>query len=203
MKEVFTWLVMAVMIFDSSWYIRQIFYRKISPALSTWIIFVLGTGLSLATYAIAENQDWKSGILNTMDVVMCFIVMSVLMIYGENGLKFKPFEKWYLLGIVLIIIYGFITGDAWSSNLFTQVLISIGYIPTVQNLIIEKKNTESFLAWSGALVTGLLALYPSLVDGNSLAVVYASRTIILVSGMLLLMSYYHFRSKIKQPIIVT
>ncbi|MFA6594299.1 MAG: hypothetical protein WCT16_03515 [Candidatus Buchananbacteria bacterium] len=194
MKEFFVLLVIAVMLFDSTWYIVQIHRRKISPALSTWIIFVLGTGLSLATYAIAEHHDFQSGVLNTMDTGVCIIILLTLVIGGERGLKFKPFEKWYLVGIGLVIVYGVLTGDAWSSNIFTQVLISIGYIPTVHNLIKEKRNTESFVTWTGGLLTGMLALYPSIVGGNILAAVYSIRTITLVSIMLLVMSYYQIKT---------
>jgi len=44
-------------------YAYQIYKREINPTLSTWIIFILGTGLSLITYAIAEKHDFRSGIL--------------------------------------------------------------------------------------------------------------------------------------------
>lgn len=194
MKELFVWLVIAVIIFDASWYIFQIHRRKISPALSTWIIFVLGTGLSLITYAIAEDRDFQSGVLNAMDALVCLIIMLTLIIWGEHGLKFESFEKWYLIGVGLIIVYGVLTGDAWSSNIFTQALITIGYIPTVQKMVVEKKNTESFVTWTGGLLTGFLALYPSLVGGNTLATLYSIRTIVLVICMLAVMTYYQLRS---------
>jgi hypothetical protein len=155
----------------------------------------MGTGLSLTTYAVAEKHDFRSGILNTMDVIMVAIVLVATLVWGKRDMRFKSFEKWYLIGIVVIIIYGLFSGDAWGSNIFTQVLISIGYIPTAQNLLTEKRNTESFTTWSLGIVAGIIALYPAITDGNSLAVLYAIRTIILVSSIITIMAFYELRSK--------
>jgi hypothetical protein len=93
------------------------------------------------------------------------------------------------------VTYGLLTGDAWASNVFTQVLISIGYFPTIQNLLTEKRNVESFTGWGCAVVAGLIALYPAIVDGNSLAILYALRTVVFVSSIIAVMVYYELRSK--------
>ena len=194
MKEISVWLVALVMTMFAVRYTYQIWKREISPTLSTWIIFLLGTGLSLTTYAIAEKHDFRSGVLNTMDVVVVMIVLLATIAWGNRDVRFKPFEKWYLGSIGAIVAYGFLSGDAWGSNVFTQVLISIGYVPTMQNLFMEKRNVESFTGWGCGIVAGLIALYPSIVDGNSLAVLYALRTIVLVSSIIAVMTYYELRS---------
>ena len=194
MKEISVWLVALVMMTFAGRYAYQIWKREISPTLSTWIIFLLGTGLSLTTYAIAEKHDFRSGILNTMDVVAVMIVLLATIVWGNRDVRFKPFEKWYLGGISVIVAYGLLSGDAWSSNIFTQVLISLGYVPTIQNLLTEKRNIESFTGWSCGFIAGLIALYPAIVDGNSLAVLYATRTIVLVSSIIAAMTYYKLRS---------
>ena len=195
MKDISVWLVVFVMMTFAVRYTYQIWKREISPTLSTWIIFLLGTGLSLTTYAIAEKHDFRSGILNMMDVIAVMIVFLATIMWGNRDVRFKPFEKWYLGGIGAIVAYGLLSGDAWGSNIFTQVLISIGYVPTIQNLLTEKRNVESFTGWSCGIVAGLIALYPAMVDGNSLAVLYALRTIVLVSSIIAVMTYYELRSK--------
>lgn len=193
MKEISIWLVTLVMAVFAVRYTYQIWKREISPTLSTWIIFFLGTGLSLITYAIAEEADFLSGILNTMDVAAVITVLLAILVWGNRNVRFKPFEKWYLSGIGAIIAYGFFSGDAWGSNIFTQVLISIGYIPTIQNLVTEKRNVESFTGWGCGIVAGLIALYPAMIDGNTLAFLYAIRTIVFVSVIIAVMAYYEFR----------
>lgn len=191
LKDVFVGLVITIMIGSSSWYIWQIRQNKISPAFSTWLIFVLGTLLSVTTYAIAENRDFQSGVLIGMDVIATCCITLAIAIWGQRG-KFRSFEKWYLIGVVAILAYGLLSGNAWSSNLFTQALISLGYLPTLQALLTEKRNTESFFAWSCALLTGSLSLYPSFVDGNALAMTYSIRTVVLVFSLLLVMGYYQW-----------
>lgn len=192
MKDLFVWFVALTMIFLACRYIYQIWQHKITPTLSTWIIFMTGTSLSLITYALAEKRDFKSGILSVMDTMVVASILVAILIWGKRGMRFKSFEKWYLAGIGAIIVYGLISGDAWGSNLFTQVLITVGYIPTVQSLMTERRNTESISAWVFSLLAGIFALYPALVNGNSLAATYSIRTIVLVSGMLCLMIYYEF-----------
>jgi hypothetical protein len=192
-KDLCIWLVAIVMLLFASRYAYQIWKREIRPTLSTWIIFLLGTGLSLVTYAVAENRDFRSGILNAMDVAVVVVVLVATLIWSRGDIRFKSFEKWYLGGIAMIVAYGILSGDAWGSNIFTQILISVGYIPTAQNLLTEKRNTESFSGWGLGLLAGLIAIYPSIADGNALAALYAIRTVVMTSSILGIMAYYEFR----------
>ena len=95
-KTLSIWLVALVTIAFAARYTYQIWKGEISPTLSTWIIFLLGTGLSLTTYAIAEQRDFASGILNTMDVVAVLVILIATIVWGQRAVRFKPFEKWYL-----------------------------------------------------------------------------------------------------------
>jgi len=160
-----------------------------------WIIFSLGTGLSLVTYLIAEKYDFRSGILNTMDVIGCVAISLSIIVWGKHGIRLRPFEKWYLAGVGIIVAYGLLTGDAWTSNIFTQVLISLGYFPTIQNLVTEKRNTESFITWGLNGFTGLVALYPAIVNGNTLAILYSVRSLVSIAILLCIMKYYEIHSR--------
>ena len=197
LKDVFVGLVIMIMAGSSSWYIWQVRQRQISPAFSTWLIFVLGTLLSVTTYAIAENRDFQSGVLIGMDVVSTCCIALAIAFWGQRG-KFRWFEKWYLVGIVIILTYGLCSGNAWNSHLFTQALISLGYLPTLLIMLMEKRNTESIFAWSCALVTASLSLYPAIVKGNTLAMTYSIRTIVLVFSLLLVMGYYKWLYRPRQ-----
>ena len=194
MKDLCVWLTTLAMAAQATWYAYQVWKRHISPTLSTWVIFLLGTGLSLTTYAVAENHDFRSGILNTVDTMSVLVILLAIIAWGKRDVHFKSFEKWYLGGVGAIVLYGLVTGNAWSSNLFTQVLIGIGYFPTIQNLVTEKKNTESFTTWSFGLAAGVFALYPAAVDGNALAVIYSLRSVVCVLVLMGIMAYYELRS---------
>jgi hypothetical protein len=95
-KDLSVWLVALVTMAFAARYTWQVWRREISPTFSTWIIFLLGTGFSLATYAIAEHRDFASGILNTMDVVAVAVILVATVVWGQRTVRFKPFEKWYL-----------------------------------------------------------------------------------------------------------
>jgi hypothetical protein len=189
------WLVALLAITFNARYIYQIWKRDISPTLSTWIIFLLGTGLSLGTYAIAKEHDFQSGILNSMDVIVVTSVLLAIILWGKRVVRFESFEKWYLCGVGAIVVYGFISGDAWNSNVLAQILITVGYIPTIQKLVKNKRNTESFTGWGGSLLVSLVALYPAATNGNALSVLYALRAIVLIIVMLSFMTYYELRSR--------
>lgn len=198
MKDVFVVLVSVFAFIFVARYTYQIIKGDISPTLSTWIMFLTGTGLSLITYFLAEDWDIRSGIYNATDFISVLIVLSVIIFCGNREIRFQSFEKWYLIGIALIVGFGITTGNAWKSNIFTQALITIGYIPTIHRLVQEKKNTESYTAWGCTLIAALLALYPAIKDGNSLATIYTIRAIILVSFMLTMMIYYQYFYKSKK-----
>ncbi len=195
METLAIWLVGLLIMVFAARYSYQTRKREIHPRVATWLIFLLGTGLSLATYAIAENRDFRAGILNTMDFASVATILIVVVLCGDRQVRFKKFEKWYLAGVGAIVAYGLISGNAWSSNIFAQVLIGLGYIPTIKNLIAEKKNTESFTAWGLGLAAGFVGLYPAWVDGNTLAVVYALRTILCVLGILTIMLKYELQNR--------
>ncbi len=195
MKDACVWLVALLMLTFVTRYTYQIWKREISPRLSTWVIFLAGTGLSFVTYLIAEKHDIRSGILNTMDFVATAIVFLAIITWRKQKTYFKSFEKWYLGGVCAVVVYGILSGDAWGSNLFTQVLISAGYVPTIQNMVVEKRNDESFTGWGGSLAAGLIGLYPAIVGGNSLSILYALRAVVSVSITILIMTYYELHSR--------
>ncbi|MGD9129528.1 MAG: hypothetical protein PVJ09_03520 [Candidatus Woesebacteria bacterium] len=170
------------------WYSYQIIFKKVKPVLSTWLIMLVGASLSLFTYLSASNWNLKSNILNMADVVNLLIITMATLAVSRNKLMIRPFEKWYFLGMVIISLFWIFSKDPFISNLLIQGLIWVGYFPTIHKLITEKSNTESFLTWGGVLLAGLLALIPA--SDNLLSLIYAGRTVIMVSIILSLMLQY-------------
>jgi len=195
MKEVCIWLVAIATIASGCRFAYQLRAGTIATTLSTWIIFLAATSLSLATYVTAEGFNLRAGILNCMDVVGAGMVFMATLLWGERGMRIKPFERWYLAGIVGALILWFLTGNALSANLITQTLIVIGYAPTLHNIITTKKNTESFTGWGLVFLACVIALYPAFSNGNMLAEVYAVRAVTSVLIVLSLMTYYELRNR--------
>lgn len=192
-KDICVWLVVLSETFFGACYIFQIWRKKAVPTISTWIIFFVGCGLSFLTYAIAENRDIKSGIFNTADLFYVLIILFAIILWGKHEVRFRPFEKWYLLGAVGIVVYGLITGNAWNSNVLTQVLMSFAYCPMWHKMIARKKNTESFLGWIP--VPALAALYPATHEGNVLSIIYAYRALLLCTITIIIMAYYQLKER--------
>lgn len=191
-------LVTLIMLLFAIWYSYQTYKGVIQPALSTWIIMLTGTSLSLITFLLASNWDIKSGILNIADVMTCIILLTTTIIWSKSKVRFRPFEKYYLFCIVGILIVWFVSRNPYISNLLVQLLILIGYFPTIQKLISEKKNTESYSAWFIALSSGFIGAIPVLESRNFLSFVYVGRTIIMISIILLLMYFYDRKTTIKK-----
>lgn len=194
MKDICVWFVVTSSLFFGSCYVYQIWRRKAVPTISTWIIFLVGCGLSFLTYIAAENRDIKSGILNTVDLGYVLIILLAVILWGKHEVRFEPFEKWYLGGAAGIVAYGFATGDVWSSNILTQILMSAAYIPMFHKLIVRKRKTDSYFAWLPAAFNALVALYPAIYEGNALSVIYATRAFVFSLSTALLMAYYQMRS---------
>lgn len=174
-------------------YIVRIRRHQVSPTPSTWIILLVGIGLSFVSYVLAENWNIRAGVLNTIDVVVASAICCAVLFCGKREIRFRPFEKWYLIVAGGIVVYGLLSGGAWKSNIYTQALLSVAYFPTMQNIIRQRRNTESVFCWGCGLVASTTALYPAASAGNTLTMLYAFRASVLVSITLGLMLYYHRR----------
>jgi hypothetical protein len=203
MEKLSIWVVSIIMLAFSIRYSYQIKNKKIQPTLSTWLIFLLGTCSSLLTFMVTDTKNLSAGILNIMDTVAIVIIIISTLLWGKRSKYFKAFEKWYLVSILLIGIYGIVSKNTFNSNLLTQLVIAIGYFPTIQNLIKEKRNTESFTAWGLAYAAGIISLYPALLSNSFLATIYSIRTIVLTSIILFLMSYFKFQLLGEKKVITT
>lgn len=196
MKEYFALMVALIWFSGHVFYIIQIIRKKIFPTLSTWIIFSVAVGLNTASYLVASDKDIVSGSIVVTDALVCPLIVFAVAIFTYSGLRFKPFEKYYLITAACIVVFWRITGDAFAANLLVQALIVVGYLPTVQHLIHAIKNPETYITWSISLGAATLSLYPIIANGNLLASIYSIRAIIMISFVLFLMFLINRRNKI-------
>ena len=206
MRDICVWFIVVAETFFGLCYVYKILKGKADPTISTWIIFLVGCTLSFATYVLHTEWDLKSGIINTTDLVYVVVIFIAILLCGkpdkreaeedEEGKKeaqlMKSFEKWYLAGAGGIVAYGVITGNAWNSNVLTQILMSFAYFPMFHKMLKQKKKKDSYFAWLPAASISLLGLYPAISGGNTLAVIYASRALFFSSVTCLIMAYYQF-----------
>lgn len=179
----------------------RIYRKEVDPTLSTWIIFLVGASLSFSTYLSTGKGDFVTGALNGADILSETTVVLSIILFGVRRWKMRPFEKFYFSGLVIVAVFWFLTANSFISNLLVQAILALGYIPTIHTLLKGKTNTESFATWGLILAASLVSLYPSTIalhkNGDILALVYAVRSIVLLSTVLLLMWVYRKRSSVE------
>lgn len=185
-------LIMALFAFRYGYQIRR---REIKPRLATWIVFLVGVSLTLGFYVLEEDWDLISGVNNAVDLLVVIANIVCVLVWADPTVRFRPWEKYYFLAAGFIVLYGALSGDLLSSNLFGQILICLGYLPMWWEMVETGKNSESFTAWGLGLAAPVVGLVPSLVDGNVLSAVYVIRTIIMCATTLVIMTYFELRAR--------
>jgi len=196
MKGYMAIAVAVVLIAASLPYMYQISRRQVLPTLSTWIILVVATSLNVASYLVATHVDVISGVLGLTDALVCWFILIVSVISAGLKVPFQTFEKYYLTGAGVIVMFWIVSRSAFITNLLMQLLITIGCSSTIQSLLYANENHESFIFWGLVLVAASLSLYPATVDGNLLAVIYSIRSIVILCVILSLMLRLHRKTRV-------
>jgi hypothetical protein len=196
MKGYMAIAVAAVLIAASLPYVYQISRRQVLPTLSTWIILGVATSLNVASYLVATRVDVISGVLGLTDAVACWFILIVTVISAGLKIQFQTFEKYYLTGAGVIVLFWIVSRNAFITNLLMQLLITIGCSSTIQSLLYAHENHESFTFWGLVLVAASLSLYPAAVDGNLLAIIYSIRSIVILCVILFLMLRLHRKTRV-------
>ena len=187
-------LTLAIIITAALTNASKIIRHQVEATLSSWLIFLAGTTTSFLSYLASSHKNFTGGVLNGADVLGDLIVVFSIIFFAKTGWRLKSFEKYYLIGLILIVVFWFFTADAFHSNLLIQILLAFGYLPTVHNLIKFKRNTESFAVWGLILVASIIGTYPAFYSwkatGNILAIVYSVRSVVLIAVLMLLMYIY-------------
>jgi hypothetical protein len=196
MKGYIAIAVAVVLIAASLPYVYQISRRQVLPTLSTWIILVVATSLNVASYLVATRVDVISGVLGLTDALVCWFILIIIVISAGLKMQFQTFEKYYLTGAGVIVLFWIVSRSAFITNLLMQLLITIGCFSTIQSLLYANENHESFIFWGLVLVAASLSLYPAAVDGNLLAVIYSIRSIVILCVILSLMLRLHRKTRV-------
>lgn len=195
LKDTCALLVVAIMAAFAWRYGIKIRRHEIEPPLSTWILFLVGVGVSLVFYGLEEEWDLVSGITNSGDLVVVSSVIVCLLLWGDRTVRFKRWERYYLAAGGLVVFYGIFSGDLWHSSLLGQGLIVVGYIPMWHKMVVENRNTESFAMWTIVLCANLVAIVPAIKEGNLLSAIYVIRAFVLILITFCFMTYFELRAR--------
>jgi hypothetical protein len=88
------------------------------------------------------------------------------------------------------MIFWFMTGAHFITNLLIQLILVIAYFPVINRMVTTGKNTESFSGWIGMLLAASISLIS--LEGT-LAFIYSYRAIISVTILLSIMLYFEIK----------
>jgi hypothetical protein len=180
-------IVIALVGFVDLRYCQLILSDAVHPTIATWIVFEVAVILSITTYLATKKHNLIDNIANTVDAIATSIVL--VTIAYKNGLtsRFSSFDTLCLCGAGAITIFWVLYKKHTAANMATQLLLVVGYLPTIRTLWTSSVNPESFAVWGTILITSIVSLYPAVRAKNRLAIVYATRAAISTTVVLVLM----------------
>lgn len=160
-------------------YFKQVVDGDSIPNPATWFVWSVITTLNAITYFLVLQGD----IFKSMVTIIVAVGVSGIFLYsllkGKMG-KVGIVEILSLVLCVAVFIFWMISGNAVIANLLIQVILIIGFCPTIIGLL-RHELQEKPLAWDVAVFSQLMLAFAILCDwqGNWPALVYP-----LVNGVL-------------------
>jgi len=187
-RDISAIFVTSCYLFACVFYSFLVHRKKVAPKLATWIIFSTATSIGVATF-ISKNigaLHWQIMTLQVSDFFSCIFITTTLFVYGYH-IRLTKFDRWCMAASGVILILWWVSKDPQLSNFFVQALIFVGYIPTVTNILKEKRHNESFVLWGSYFVASVVSFVPVLLFGELISIVYSTRSTLMLLGMILLL----------------
>lgn len=194
-------LVSLLTILGSIHYLKEIIQGRVIPTKSTWVIFFWVTSLNVFSFFTVKFDLISGASMVTDFLVACSVLGITLVKFRREKLRFNGFEKYYLLVACGCLIFWLLTSNPFVTNLLAQVLLILGYLSTIHKIIVTRKSGESIASWMIWLSSSVLSLGLAVANHNLLAVIYASRAIVLGGLILLLTCKYSLEAKAEKQVI--
>lgn len=178
----------------------RVLRKQAHPPLAMWLLCLGATMLSVGTYFLSGSHTLMTGAQIVIDLLSCIaIVIAIIASYGWR-IRFNTFEHNYLIAEAILLLVAFVllligshTTVYWL-HILVQVLITVGYLPAIQHMWRQGRNTEALPAWFIMFASSVLYVYPGLVvyqtTGDFLPVVYALRSVISIALMIVLALWF-------------
>lgn len=169
--------------------VREIRRGNIRPLLSTWLMFFLGQVLNIFSFI---KEVAHKNILATTIVIGDFLMVIVIVFvvaWHKGEVLFERFEKFYLGLAIAIGLFWTLSGNSFWTNLSVQVLITLGYVPTVKAMWKKRKATESPVVWGLFSLATFCWMFFVLEGWPLLPAVYGIRGILMSAGVVVFMLY--------------
>ncbi len=169
------------------------------PSLLGWLTLMLASTMALISFFVSDGLNSSNIIKSVMYVgntLGTLAIVAFLVSQKNKNLSMNLKDKILLVGVVLVVIFWSMTKNAFTANILTQAVMTVGYLFFLNAMIKMKRRLDSFLFWLLALLTTVLS-FP-LIKGNLLATINTLRSLICISLVLIVMAYYEFRGNLKK-----
>ena len=157
-------VVAALDVSIAAYYCTKLIRREAHPRIATWLIFELGVLMSLAAYFTSRNHSIVKAALNVTDaIVVTTILASLLFVERRQGIRFTRNEQLCLLISGISLIAWAATKTPWVAVAGFQVVMSVAYIPTIENVWRWKPGRPPEPIWSWG-INALAALISVVID---------------------------------------
>lgn len=167
---------------------------KVKPVLATWILFALAQGLGISTYFDTQHPNpiaYSGALIGYCDVV---VTLFLLLVLGFHKIRFTLTQLICMGLSIMIAIFWLMTGRAKESNYLLQIIMVLGYIPTVVRLYNAEMTTENEKVWWLRFAAGVFASTLSVAALDLLAIAYCFRAVASAVLMIYLIRRIHRRA---------
>jgi len=179
-------------------YVMPIIRRdpRAKPVMTTWILFATALTLSLFTYFHAPKHGLVTNFASIVDTFRVSGILILLWCMGHRNMEFTKLQIGSLIGTAMILIFWLKTGETETSNILTQGIVGLAYLPTYERLWKSRESTEPLKSWLISWSAGILALTLAIIDEDYLVIIYATRAVVQVGIVLLLIWRLRLRAKL-------
>lgn len=197
--DTFSLVYVGIMTGVNLYFLARVFRREVHPVATTWFLFVLGSGMTLAT-SLKHGGTISGNIANIFDVPYTWSgFLAVYYCQKKDGkLEVRIFDFWCIGATILISLWWFYTQEHAAANKALQIVMSVAYLPTFAFLWTAKENTESYVQWVIIFLlcgTATYLAYFSRVPGDEFSYWYVLRATTMVGILLGLMLRLDIRAK--------
>lgn len=148
-------------------YIKDIFFRQVTPSLLSWAGWFLLMGTSLVAQVILLGWEWSMTGL-ACSVAGCFAIC-LIAVWKHNFRIVKSDYLFLIAGIICMIIYQ-ASADSWLTTLFAITADLLLAIPVVKKAF-GNPETEKSTSWWYGTASWLITL--AIIDwGNALLLLW-------------------------------
>jgi hypothetical protein len=187
-------------------YCYKLIRKEIHPRIATWLIFELGVLMSLATYFTSNDHSIVKSALNVTDSAIVTIILASLFIQKRSRrISFTRNEQLSLVISCVSLVAWMMTKTSWIGFAGFQVVMSVAYFPTVENLWACRagRAPEPVETWSINAVAALIGVVIDLTGAHHdyVAMLYPLRAFILCMTVVLLVSRWNYKNRTNRSLL--